>query len=279
MQTAFAAAVPLDHAARVILGEVDARWQRGFGRASQKALVNAAIATLKGERVNAATLHARCARIEQEHVARYGRRALEAELTDEAKRDAATRSDIALVAYQAKWSQRLRRLQLAQPKRWSVRGLSAEELHAELTLALIELIMEGQEQFERYERAGREFGFSFMASARSSMRRKYRLRVVLTEAELTFDPEPTHEERLIEDELQSAVRLASATAERSLSRPQRRWLSAMKLSAHVGGFFESSGRLNLASASRLLGKNRSSAQRAFSEIRRHFQAEFDKRAR
>lgn len=278
MKRAFAGA-GLEHAAREALGDVEARWENEFGRASRKELVGAAVVALAGEALKPATVRVRCARIEQHHRARYGGRALAAERADELERDAASQSDAALVAYQAKWSARLRRLQLAHPKRWSVRGLSPEELHAELTLGLIELVIAQNGDFERYERPGREFGFAFFCVARGALRRKYRLRVVLAEPPLWFDPEPTHEERLIADELESATQRASARAESLLSRPQRRWLSALKLSAHVGGFFESSGKLNLASASRLVGKNRSSGQRAFLEIRRLFQAELEKGGR
>ena len=43
-----------------------------------------------------------------------------------------------------------------------------------------------------------------------------------------------------------------------------------------GEFFESSGRLNLAAVSRMLDKNRSSAQRAFGELQQHFRRELKK---
>ncbi|HET9929310.1 MAG TPA: hypothetical protein VFQ35_01425 [Polyangiaceae bacterium] len=265
-----------DEDARVALREAEARWGTAFGRASRKELARAATAALQGQSRGGATPQATLAGIEQCHVARHGKLALRAELEDEVERDAARRSDAALVTYEAKWSARLERMQRTQPGRWSVREFSAEELRAELTLSLIELVIARDDEFERYERAGREFGFSFLLSARAALRRKYRLRVELTEPTVLADPVPTLEERLIAEQTRAVLGLAGAAAERALSRPQRRWLSALKLSANAGAFFESSGRVNLAAASRLLQKNRSSAKRAFAELQRQFQAELEK---
>jgi hypothetical protein len=59
-------------------------------------------------------------------------------------------------------------------------------------------------------------------------------------------------------------------AEASLSKPQRQWYAAMRMAANAGSFFEASGDLNLSAAARVLDKNRSSAQRAFAEIRTAF---------
>ncbi len=56
---------------------------------------------------------------------------------------------------------------------------------------------------------------------------------------------------------------------------QRQWLAAMRLAAVRGEFFESSGRLNLSAASRVLGKNRSSAQHAFKELQARVASELD----
>jgi hypothetical protein len=51
----------------------------------------------------------------------------------------------------------------------------------------------------------------------------------------------------------------------------------LKLSARSGGFFESSAEPNLSAASRVLGKNRSSAQRAYRELQTRFTAELSRR--
>jgi hypothetical protein len=72
------------------------------------------------------------------------------------------------------------------------------------------------------------------------------------------------------------MQLAGRRAEETLSRPQRTWLAAMKLSANAGAFFESSGNFNLAAASRVLTKDRSSAHRAFGELQSHFGQELEK---
>jgi hypothetical protein len=76
----------------------------------------------------------------------------------------------------------------------------------------------------------------------------------------------SHEERWLDLEADHGRALARERAELGLSRPQRRWLAALKSSANAGAFFESSERPNLSAASRLLGKNRSSAQRAYREL-------------
>jgi hypothetical protein len=70
--------------------------------------------------------------------------------------------------------------------------------------------------------------------------------------------------------------LAQQRAEQALSRPQRQWLSALKLSARAGGFFESSAEPNLSAASRVLGRNRSSAQRAYGELQTRFGRELQR---
>ena len=87
---------------------------------------------------------------------------------------------------------------------------------------------------------------------------------------------PNEEERLIDDEAAALRELARERATRSLSVPQRRWLAALTLSANAGAFFEASGKPNLSAASRVLGKDRSSAVRAFGELQHHFGRELGK---
>ena len=71
--------------------------------------------------------------------------------------------------------------------------------------------------------------------------------------------------------------LAAARAQSQLSRPQRRWLAAMKLAANGGGaFFKASQELNLSAAARVLQKNRSSAQRAYRELQAQFSRELQR---
>jgi len=67
-------------------------------------------------------------------------------------------------------------------------------------------------------------------------------------------------------EAERARALARERAQRSLSRTQRRWLDAFEQSVNAGAIFESSQQPNLSAAARLLGKDRSSAQRANLEL-------------
>jgi hypothetical protein len=69
----------------------------------------------------------------------------------------------------------------------------------------------------------------------------------------------------------------SKAAVLGLSESERPWYAALRLAAHQGAFFEASDRLDLSAASRLLGKDRSSAHRAYREIQAHFQAELRQR--
>jgi hypothetical protein len=181
------------------------------------------------------------------------------------------------VAYERKWSKRLKGLQRAHPSRWSVCGLSDEELRDELTLRMIDAIRTRPEELEHHQRPGREWGLGFLAHELRVIRKSFRLKVVLAEAPIgCVDRAPNEEERFLAAEAESNRALARERAESTLNRPQRRWLAAMKMTANAGAFFESSGKLNLSAASRLLDKNRSSAVRAYGELSRHFSEELAK---
>lgn len=202
---------------------------------------------------------------------------LDAADADQRERDAAVHDDRALVAYEAKWKRRLFLLQRAHPNRWSVRGLSDDELRDELTLRLIDAIRTRPEELARHHRAGREWGLGFLSHELRALRKSFRLDIVLTDVPAgLWDRAPNEEERFLVAESDGLRALARERAEASLNRPQRRWLAAMKMTAHAGAFFESSGKLNLSAVSRLLDKNRSSAVRAYSELSRHFSEELAK---
>src|SRR5688572_4265909 len=79
------------------------------------------------------------------------------DMTSLQERDAAAIDDRALVRYQAKWEKALARLQRAHPARWSVRGWSPEEVRAELTLRLIEVLRGDRSEHARWERDGKEW--------------------------------------------------------------------------------------------------------------------------
>lgn len=202
-------------------------------------------------------------------------RALAAEHSERRERDAARTEDGALVAYEAKWQRQLARLQRRFPERWRVVGLSDEEVRDLLTLRLIEAVRDPDGVELALARPGKEWGLLIAQRALRALRRGFRLNVSpadFSEAQWG-SRSPNQEELWLEGEAERNRRAAQERAERGLSRPQRSWLAALKLSAHAGGFFEASAEPNLSAASRILGKNRSSAQRAFRELQARFSAE------
>jgi hypothetical protein len=253
-------------------------WQKSYGSGSRLELRARFASTLElgSSSVAPTDVELLRLRIEQEHLAHFGARRLSAELEDEQERDAALAGDRALVAYERKWAKRLVGLQRVHPRRWCLPGLSDAELRDELTLRLIDGLRGPREELARYERAGKEWGLVLLSSERRRLRRDFRLNVVLAEPPLVFDRALTGEEHLLEGEHDALLARAREQAECALSRPQRSWYAAMLLTAQAGAFFEASGRLNLSEVSRTCGKNRSSATRAFEELKRVFTQELEK---
>lgn len=211
-------------------------------------------------------------------IAESSSRALLAERVDRAERDAARCDDRALVRYEAKWQRKLRRLQQSFPQRWRVAGLSDEEVRDILTLRLIEAVRQASPEELALARPGREWGLLIVQQQLRSLRRTFKLRSVAVDfGETTAAVHGVdQEERLLSDEAQQLQLAAQQRAEQGLSRPQRQWLAALKLSARAGGFFQASAEPNLSAASRVLGKNRSSAQRAYRELQARFTRELSR---
>lgn len=207
--------------------------------------------------------------------------ALLAEQRERGERDAARFDDGALVQYEAKWQCKLRRLQQTFPQRWRVAGLSDEEVRDILTLRLIEAVRQGSVEELALARPGREWGLLIVQRELRALRRAFRLPAI--PVDFSAVPVVLHEldqeERLLVAESERLFVAAGQRAEQSLSRPQRQWLAALKLSARAGGFFESSAEPNLSAASRVLGKNRSSAQRAYRELQVRFSNELGRASR
>jgi hypothetical protein len=211
-------------------------------------------------------------RVERAHCARYGTAALRAELADQRQRDAAVSDDSALVFYHAKWRRRLLAMQRAHPERWRVRGLSAEEVQDLLTLRLLEAVRGDTEEFSLRARAGREWGLLCVKDELVVLRRHFRVDAAPADP-CDFrvrDSAQTQEEQWLEREQNWARELARTRAVHGLTRPQRAWLKALRASADAGAFFHASQEPNLSAASRLLGKNRSSALRAYRELQGRF---------
>jgi len=194
------------------------------------------------------------------------------------ERDSAAADDAALVRYLRKWDASLARLQRSHRARWSVRGVSEEEVRDILTLFLMEVLRGPREAFATYERAGKEWALCVMRVRLAELRRNHRL----CETPMEFDdapllPRPPDQEARCLVEEDDALRAdARGRAEARLSRPQRQWLAAMKMAANQGAFFKTSDDLNLSAASRILGKNRSSATRAYKELQEIFERERDR---
>jgi hypothetical protein len=122
----------------------------------------------------------------------------------------------------------------------------------------------------------KEWGLAFLEAQRRELRRAFKLKIAHADTALAHDRAPNGEESLLALEHERVLEQARARAEPGLSRPQRRWLTALESSANQGGFFAESGQLNLAAAARVRGKHRSSALRAFDELSRHFSRELEK---
>jgi hypothetical protein len=166
-------------------------------------------------------------------------RALQNERSDGEQRAAAGVDDVALVAYLAKWQRKLRRLQRAFPERWRVPGLSDDEVADRLTLRLIEAVRHPTVAELALRQPGKEWGLLIVRLELRALRRSFRLAALPMDfAEAASDARsPTQEESFFELEAERGRAIAQARAERALSRPQRRWLSALKMSAHAGNFF------------------------------------------
>jgi hypothetical protein len=166
-------------------------------------------------------------------------------------------------------------MQQTFPQRWRVPGLSDEEVRDILTLRLIEAVRQSSLDELALTRPGREWGLLIAQRELRALRRAFKLptlAVDFSEA-LVVRREPDQEEQLLASESERRFWLAEQRAEQGLSRPQRQWLAALKLSARAGGFFSASAEPNLSAASRVLGKNRSSAQRAYRELQARFSRE------
>ncbi len=205
-------------------------------------------------------------------------RALESERADHEQRAAAAGDDAALVAYQAKWARKLRRLQRAFPERWRVPGLSDEEVCDRLTLRLIEAVRRPAPAELELQRPGKEWGLLIVRVELRALRKRFRLGALPVDfTEIKRDSgAPSQEERWLELEAERQRSQAEARAEERLSGPQRRWLAALKLSARAGNFFASSAEPNLSAAARILGKSRSSAQRCYRELQCRFGRELER---
>ena len=197
-------------------------------------------------------------------------------LLDERERRQAAVDDGALVSYQRKWELKLRRLQRAHPARWRVAGLSEEEVRDALTLRLIEAVRGGAEPEPGTE--GKEWGLTVVERALRGLRKSFRLEATPMDFRAVSLEErvPTQEQRYLDDEASVARSIARQRAREQLSQPQRRWLAALSLAAMQGEFFQTSDRVNLSAASRMLGKDRSSAQRAYRALQTCFQRELER---
>lgn len=197
------------------------------------------------------------------------------ERADRRERELARASDTALVAYEAKWRGRLARLQRRYPARWHVPGLSNEEVLDLLCLRLIEVLRSGDPELLALESTGRPWGLMVAVRERRALRQAFRLAITPHD----FSEAPSYrsaldqEQACLEAEEQTLFARAGECAKRQLSRPQRRWLAALELSARTGEFFAASSEPNLSAASRILGKNRSSALRAYRELQARFASE------
>jgi hypothetical protein len=193
-------------------------------------------------------------------------------LTEAAPLDVMTSRDDVLVAFLERWQRSISRLQRAYPARWHVPGLSDEEVRDALTLRLLEA---AREEAPPPEPAERDWALGIVRRHLALLRKSFRLGATPMDfrGAVLSQREPDQEQRFLERESDACRADAAANAKERLSTPQRRWLAAFKMAANGGQFFETSHEPNLSAASRVIGKHRSSAQRAYKELQTHFQRE------
>ncbi len=187
--------------------------------------------------------------------------------------------DAELARYLAAWQSALCRLQRAHPARWRVPGLSDEEVRDALILRLLEGLAAEPCALDAADPSQSAWALGLLKKERADLRKRFRLAaapVDFRESPPLLEHAPHHEQRWLELESQDCREQARASAESRLSAAQRRWLDAMKRAASDGDFFAASDELNLSAASRLLGKHRSSAQRAYGSLQDVFQDELDR---
>ena len=161
-----------------------------------------------------------------------------------------------------------------RPRYFHVRGLPDDEVLDALVLGLVEHVRGAgrtspEPDRDDSEAAPRRPLELVLAEATvRDLRRRFRLAatpvdfrevVVQSRAE-------TPEEAVLGREHVRAREHAARRAEAGLDPERRAWLEAFRRSANDGNFFAESGKPNLAAASRVLGKHRSSALRAYVEL-------------
>ncbi|HEY6728798.1 MAG TPA: hypothetical protein VI197_32525 [Polyangiaceae bacterium] len=265
------------HPETALLQRARTRWLQRFGIASRSVL-EAALARGLGERVGARTAAQFAADLERKHIEQYGAARLRAEFADDAERALARSDAAALARYVEQWTRKIAYRQRAHAARWWVAGLSSEEVRDALSLRLWEVTAAGSEAELAYCRVGREWGLQVLLSELRSLRRRFGVFATSTDFWATPLPEraPNQEERWIELEAESCRARARGRALSRLTPALETWLGTFEAAARCGDFFQSSHSLNLSAASRALGKNRSSALRAYRQLEHEFQRELER---
>lgn len=205
----------------------------------------------------------------------HARRSAEG-LDDETLREEARSSDPALCAYEARWRARLRASMRKRPRYFQVPGLPDDEVLDALVLGLVEHVRgtrgPSAEHDDSEPAPRRPLELVLAEATVRELRRRFRLAatpidfrevVVQSRAE-------TPEEAMLDHEHVRRRERAARHAEAGLDPERRAWLEAFRRSANDGNFFAESGKPNLAAASRVLGKHRSTALRAYVELGHHF---------
>lgn len=252
-------------------------WQQRFGRGSVQTLVQGWLgpgATPENAEVVSPPVDSEPRVIERLHVARWGMRALNSEKQDECERDEARQDDGKLLDYLVRWEQRIRRLGRRYPERFGAPGLSFDEVCDALTVRLLEALRSPEHDSE-FTRPAKPWALCVVTSELRCLRVRFRLKADVADLREHAVPDgrPSAEDSWLDAEARRCELAAVAAAEAHLSKSERQWYAALRLAARQGGFFQSSDQPNLSVASRLLGKDRSSAQRAYREITACFRAQ------
>ena len=263
---------------QALLVSAGERWRQCFRVASCAELEAALARALVECSRDVGALEQRVTSVERGHVERYGSAALSAEYNDDSERELARRNGATLAEYVSRWTRKIAYRQRVHAARWLVPGLSPEEVRDALSLRLWELLSGDRLSERAYCRAGRVWGLEVAARELRSLRRRFKLAAISVDFWATPLPEraPNQEAQLLELEAETCRAFAERQARGRLSQVQQSWLGALESAAREGGFFRSSQALNLSAASRALGKNRSSALRAYRQLEADFQRALDR---
>jgi hypothetical protein len=209
-------------------------------------------------------------RAEREFLAKYSQATLTREKRDEMHRDAALTGNPGLVGYLRYADDMLRRLQRAGMFTWAPgfkKGSpeACAEFRAGARERLIDVVQRDK-SFKRFEKVGVEATFVIFSRYRSWLRKRRRVFEVLEPETVAFKVTP-EDIAVAQDRVEAFRKFIVRAGKRLKDHRLRFWLEAMLAD------LDEYAALNLARLARRVGRNRSSAVRAFASIASAFRAQ------